>query len=207
MLISLEQFKQKTLGGSYGNPGTGTFVGQCVSYIRQYMEQVLGIKTIVNGHASNYYNSAFMAQYFDKVSGPLKDGDILCWGDDPGSWTGPEGHIAISYGGQLLNQNFGGSLKVTINPFFSQGYQGALRLKGVKGMTKEQIQVIYKFASVGDPASTSHINAWLGKSLDQYLTMMNNDPSIQARQKAARTALDASTVKPVTLAKGVYQVL
>ena len=130
-MITLEQFKNNTLGQSIGNPGTGTYVGECVSYVRQYMEQVLGIKTIVNGHAVSYYNSAFMAQHFDKVPmGQEQNGDILCWGDDPGSWTNQYGHIAIRYApGQILNQNFGGNRKVTINAFFSPGYQGALRLK------------------------------------------------------------------------------
>lgn len=166
-MITLEQFKNQTLGGSYGNPGTGTFKGQCVSYVRQYMELVLGIKTIVNGHASNYYNSAFMAQYFDKVS-DRQDGDILCWGDDPGNWTGKEGHIAISYGGRILNQNFGGSLKVTINDFFPQGYQGALRLKRSEEMATERGVNIVTRLRLGRAPNAVELAGWVGKlTIDQ----------------------------------------
>lgn len=134
MTISLEQFKNQTLGGSYGNPGSGTYFGECVSYVRQYMEQVQGIPTAVWGHAANYwYNPAVLANYDRITNGSRQDGDILVWGDDAGNWTGPPGHIGISYGGKILNQNFGGSRKVTIDPFFSPGYLGALRRKNNGG--------------------------------------------------------------------------
>ena len=135
--FSLEDFKNQTLGRSYGNPppvltpNQGTYIGQCVSYIRQYIQAVLGLPDQRVGNAITYWNSAYMNQYFDKVSGPLKDGDIMIWGNDPGSWTGPEGHIAISYGGKLLQQNGGNApLKVSIGSSFSPGYLGAYRIKG-----------------------------------------------------------------------------
>ncbi|WP_425005746.1 CHAP domain-containing protein [Mycolicibacterium sp. S3B2] len=141
MTISLEQFKNNTLGQSVGKPrldwpGDAYYVGECVSYVRQYIEQVHGIKSENAGHAVGFWSSPFMLRHYDRITnGSRKDGDILVWGDDPGNWTGKEGHIGISYGGRILNQNFGGSRKVTINDFFSQGYLGALRLKGKGGKT------------------------------------------------------------------------
>lgn len=126
--MTLEQFKNETLNKSYGNPKTNTYVGECVSYVRQYMEQVLGIKTAVWGNAVDYWTNPQVLQYFNKVSSP-KDGDIVVYGDDPGNWTGPAGHIAIYYKGQLLNQNYNNSRKVTINPMFSPGRLGYLRKK------------------------------------------------------------------------------
>lgn len=131
MTKTLEQFKVDTLGQSLGNPGTNTWVGQCVSYVRQYMEQVEGVKTGIYGNASDFYNNAnVLANYVHVPAGQEQNGDILCWGNDAGTMTGPEGHIAIRYApGKILNQNYGGTLRVSINNFFSAGYQGALRRK------------------------------------------------------------------------------
>lgn len=135
MAKSLEQFKIDTLGGRFGVPGTSNtnlgdpaYAGQCVSYVRLYMEEVLGIKTAVWGHAVSYWTNPKVLVHFDKVANP-QDGDVVVWGDDPGNWTGPEGHIAIWYKGQLLNQNYGGNLRVTINNMFTPGLLGYLRPK------------------------------------------------------------------------------
>ncbi|MBJ8343928.1 CHAP domain-containing protein [Antrihabitans sp. YC2-6] len=131
MTISLEQFKNNTLGRSYGNPGTGTYVGECVSYVRLYMEEVLGIKTAVWGHARDYYFNPQVLALFERVPvAQSQDGDVAVWTDDEGNWTGPEGHIGIKYKGGILNQNYGGSRVVSINHMFSQGFLGYLRLKG-----------------------------------------------------------------------------
>lgn len=173
--ITLELFKVQTLiGRTYGNPPPvlepfrGTYQGECVSYVRQYLEAVLGITSQRVGHAADFYNSPFMAQYFDKVTdGSRKDGDILCWGDDEGNWTGKEGHIAISYGGRILNQNFGGSRRVSIDNFFPNGYQGALRLKGAKpSMNQPAIEQLvtqsYRAATDIDPTN-EQAAYWVGR--------------------------------------------
>jgi len=131
MSLSLEQFKNKTMGGSYGNPGTGTYKGQCVSYVRMYMEEVQGVKTRIAGNAVDYWYNSWVLSLYDRVpKGQERNGDILVWGNDNGNWTGSAGHIAIRYNpGVMLNQNYGNSLKVSINGFFAPGYLGALRLK------------------------------------------------------------------------------
>lgn len=136
MTVSLEVFKNNTLGGSYGKPrldfvGDGWYVGECVSYVRQYMEQVQGVRSETAGHAVSYFKSQYMLKFYDQVTdGSRQDGDILVWADDRGNMTGPEGHIAIAYQQRILNQNYGGSRKVSINDFFAPGYLGALRRKG-----------------------------------------------------------------------------
>lgn len=147
MTKTLEQFKNDTLGGRFGVPGTSNtnlgdpaYAGQCVSYVRLYMEEVLGIKTAVWGHAVNYWTHASVLAHFDKVQTP-QDGDIVVWGDDPGNWTTEYGHIAIWYKGQILNQNFGGNLKVTINSHFTQGLLGYLRPKNKGGNMAEKVNL------------------------------------------------------------------
>jgi len=135
--LDLDSFAAQTLGVSYGTPppvmvtNSGKFIGQCVSYCRQYMEAVLGVKSEVYGNAVDWWTNPKVLALFDRIpKGQERDGDIAVWGDDPGSFTGKEGHDGIWYKGKILNQNYNGSLKVSINDFFPQGYLGALRLKG-----------------------------------------------------------------------------
>ncbi|QHC73773.1 CHAP domain-containing protein [Rathayibacter sp. VKM Ac-2805] len=150
--MTLEQFLAGyPIGGSYGNPGTGTYRGQCVSYVRLYMEAVLGIKTAVWGNAVDYWSNPAVLAHFDRVpAGQERDGDIPVWGDDPGSWTGPEGHIGIRYNGRLLNQNYGGSLRVSINTMFAPGLLGFLRVKGEEMIKPSEAQVRDAFSRYAD---------------------------------------------------------
>lgn len=133
--MNLENFKTITLGNTYGNPppilvpNMGSFQGQCVSLVRQYIEYIYGIVTGPWGDAVNWWDNPTVQQYFDQITdGSKQEGDILVWGK--GSLTSQYGHIAIWYQGKLLNQNWANSLKVTINDFFSSGYLGVLRIKG-----------------------------------------------------------------------------
>lgn len=165
-LVSLEQFKNTTLGNRYGVPGTNNtqlgdpaYAGQCVSYIRQYMEKVLGIKTQAWGHAVDYWTNPAVLKHFDKVKTP-QNGDIIVWGDDPGSWTGVYGHIGIWYKGDILNQNYGGNLKVTINDMFTPGLLGYLRRKDM--LTKNQITHLYRIY-YGRAPLDKEISAFVGK--------------------------------------------
>jgi hypothetical protein len=202
-MLTLEQFKAKyPIGSSVGNPGTNTYIGECVSYVRRYIEEVHGVKTIINGNAINYYNSAFMAQHYDKVPrGQEQDGDILCWGDDAGSWTSEYGHIGISYGGRILNQNYNNSRRVSINDFFSEGYQGALRLKEViVKPTRDQVLKQWSAFGKGTPSEsqityyTSH--PW--NVLNEDLLVYNRDERVRLEKLVQ--------AKPTPLAKGIYEV-
>ena len=168
--LSLEDFKNQTLGGTYGNPppimvrNSGTYQGQCVSLVRQYIEAVYGIKTAAWGDAVGWWNNANVQKYFTQVTdGSKQDGDILVWGDDPGTWTGPAGHIAIWYQGKLLNQNFGNSLKVSTNNFFQPGYLGVLRLKGANmNITAEQVKWTY-YCIAGVYPTDQEVKNYAGK--------------------------------------------
>jgi hypothetical protein len=194
MTKTLEQFKTDTLGGSFGNPGSGTYKGQCVSYVRLYMEEVLGIPTAVWGHALSYWTNPAVLVHFDKVSTP-QDGDIVVWGDDTGSWTGPEGHIAISYQRRLLNQNFGGNLKVTINDMFTEGLLGYLRPKnkGDDMATPEIIDLAFQ-AGFNKQATAQDIAEFQGKPITlllQHVLKYNVD----LRTKAANFDIFVDALK------------
>lgn len=171
--MTLEEFKNQTLNKTYGNPppllipNSGSYQGQCVSYVRQYIEGVFGIKTRPWGNAIDWWNNSKVQKYFEQITdGPRKDGDLLVWGDDSGTWTGEYGHIAISYQGRLLNQNWLDSRKVTINDFFQPGYLGALRLKGgnMPTITADQVYwLYYDIAGVSLAMDDPQITARAGK--------------------------------------------
>ena len=62
------------------------------------------------------------------------NGDIIVWGDDPGTMTGKEGHIAVYYNGKIFDQNdYQAGRNVTdpraagLSPWFSAGYLGRWR--------------------------------------------------------------------------------
>ena len=161
--ITLDAFYAQTLYGSYGNPppvlvrNKGRFIGQCVSGIRQFIVSVLDLPDQRVGDAYMYWDSPYMEKYFVKVTdGSRKDGDVLIWGDDPGSFTGKEGHIAIWYTGRIYNQNYNGSLKFTLNDFFTPGYLGAYRLKG-ETMNQQAVEKLvsmsYRAATDIDPTN------------------------------------------------------
>lgn len=123
----LDQFKNQTLGGSFGNPKTGTYKGQCVSYIRKYMEEVLGIPTYPAGDAKDYWNNKISTDHFDKVANP-QNGDVVVYGAVANN---PYGHIGIWYNGQLLSQNYDKPLRVSIASLSMVGNRlGYLRKKG-----------------------------------------------------------------------------
>jgi len=176
---SLEQFKTDTLGGTYGNPGTNTFKGQCVSYVRLYMEEVLGIKTAPWGNAVDYWTNPKVLEHFDRIpkGQTPNEGDIPVWEDDAGAWTGAAGHIGIIYGQRLLNQNFNGSLKVTLNNMFEPGLLGYLRKKeeAMPKITREQIIWHYRLIAGVDPNAQEIANyegkdyEWVTEQLKRYI--------------------------------------
>lgn len=127
MTISLEAFKTNTLGGMYGKPRLEAindrwYLGHPLSYVRQYMEQVQGVRTKNYGTVGDLWLAKSLKSLYDRITDqPPQDGDIVLFED---------GHIAIAYKGDILSQNYRASGKVTINEFELDGYLGALRLKG-----------------------------------------------------------------------------
>ncbi|RDH76337.1 hypothetical protein DVS77_21520 [Mycolicibacterium moriokaense] len=142
------------------------------------MEQVLGIKTSSWGNAVDYWTNPAVLAHFDKVA-DRRDGDILIWGDDRGNWTGPQGHIAISYQGRILNQNFGGTLQVSINDFFSPGYKGALRPKG-GDIPMEEIQKLWEALDASNKDKDQlwvHLNE-TNKNVDAVVKEVSQDQTL-----------------------------
>jgi len=173
--LDLELFAAQTLGKSYGNPeptlweGKGTYVGECVSYIRQKLSAVEGVLIGSLGNAVDWANDkakaklATLGYAWKPGDTAFKDGDILVWGDDDGNWTGKAGHISLWYQGKLLNQNFNGSKRVSKNNFFPAGYLGRYTKKGDIMVSDQDIINLYNGVLATNP-SEQEIANYRGKS-------------------------------------------
>lgn len=110
----------------------GTYPGECVSLISQYLARVFNLKPAGWGNAVDYWTKPVpeVLEVFDKIqTNSFLPGDVLVWGDDPGTMTGPFGHLAIFYQGKIMNQNYNNQKFVTLNDFFQAGFLGVLRPK------------------------------------------------------------------------------
>lgn len=113
--ISLEQFENKYKDGkSYDY--AGTYKGECVSLVKNYIEQVLGIKPQSIGNAKEYWlkrKIKYISSSFTPVaSGQARRGDIFV------RTNGTYGHVGIVLSSskleyQALEQNAGGSRVVS----------------------------------------------------------------------------------------------
>lgn len=128
----LPDFYSQTLNRTYGTPppilqpNQGTYRGQCVSYARQYMEAVDGVKSASIGNAKDYWDNPYMLQFYDQFKSP-QEGDLVVFDS---SYGGGYGHIGVVYQGRLLSQNFTKPLVVTLDPLPARGILGYLRRKG-----------------------------------------------------------------------------
>jgi len=108
MAKSLKAFREWAVkAGSVGNPSGGSYKGQCVSLVQQYLEQVFGIPYKARGNAKD-----FVPPTFKRLSASTKrlPGDIIRYG---GNYGWGYGHIAlIDDEGKFLDQNGSASLRV-----------------------------------------------------------------------------------------------
>lgn len=211
-MVTYATFTKNAIGKNFCNPD-GTWCGECVSFVRQYIEQVFGIKTAAIGDAKDYYNSAFMNKYFDKIpAGQEQNGDILCW--KAGPVAGEFGHIGIRYSpGKVLSQNYNYKKYAAIDPFFQADYQGAMRIK--KSIPKGGDDVIdrndvtemravmrdikgwsAKNVDAGK-YDKSEADAWVGKTYQEYITEGVKEGAAwrQKRDKALSAADTTDTLK------------
>lgn len=193
--MKLEQFKNRTMGGSYGNPKTGTFKGQCVSYARMYMEEVLGIPTYPNGDAKDYWNNRISTENFDKVPNP-QNGDVVVYGAVPSNIYG---HIGIWYNGQLLSQNYDKPLHVSIARLNLTGNRlGYLRKKGSNEMpiTKEQ-EMSCAYMATGSYPGSNYNYPFVGTTnVDGMLTFWQGQMNKISKQDEINAATGATGSAP-----------
>lgn len=121
---------------SVANPN-GTYKGQCVSLIQQYLNKVFGIEYKPRGNAKDWINNP-LPEHLEKLNSNAKiqEGDILVYGSEYGSGYG---HIAlIDINMKFFDQNGikKGLVAYQDNPF--KNYKCILRPKNQEalGITK-----------------------------------------------------------------------
>lgn len=99
MAWSVEHFTNDMLAsGQVGNPQVGTYVGQCVSLVQQYLYLCYGVNYAPRGNAKD-----FIPPKFHRVNREPKAGDIVRYGANYG---GGYGHIGMmTHNGEFLDQN------------------------------------------------------------------------------------------------------
>lgn len=112
--------------GSVSNPQKGTFKGQCVSLIQQYLYQVFGKSFRAYGNAKDWINN-YPKDYFKKISNSskLQPGDVMVYN---GTFGNGFGHVAmIDHNGKYFEQNGLKKLAVGHRDYIKKGYTCILR--------------------------------------------------------------------------------
>lgn len=109
--MNLKEFENWSLNqGSVGNPtAEGSYKGECVSLVQQYLDKVHGIPFKARGNAKDWAN--IVIEGFNKYApdNTLKPGDIVVY-----NW-GKYGHMAIiTADGRSLEQNKNGNRVITV---------------------------------------------------------------------------------------------
>jgi cell wall-associated NlpC family hydrolase len=98
-MSSIQAFREWAVAArQVSNPQTGSYPGQCVSLVQQYLYQVFGVPYAPRGNAKD-----FVPVDFERVNGSARPGDIVRYGANYG---GGYGHIGIiDDDGRFLDQN------------------------------------------------------------------------------------------------------
>ena len=132
---TVDQFVANTIGHELSN-AQGTFPGECVSLVSQYLLQVHGITTGAWGNAIDYQAGGSGGNHLSdngfswSTDQSFANGDILVWGQNAGAGTGPYGHVGIWYGGKVYDQNDGRHSPAIVagySTFWTGGYLGHWR--------------------------------------------------------------------------------
>ncbi|MDN5797653.1 MAG: CHAP domain-containing protein [Intrasporangium sp.] len=134
--ISINSFVSQTKGKVWAN-ALGTYPGQCVSLVSQYLLRVRGISTRAwRGNAVDYRSGGIAGKrlkalgYTWHTNKSFKTGDILVWGPSTSSVIDGNGHIAIWHAAKLYDQNnrrHNPIASANYSPFMSGGYLGYWR--------------------------------------------------------------------------------
>lgn len=163
MAKSLQQFREWSVkqGGNIGNPSTGSYKGQCVSLIQQYINQVFGVPYAARGHAKD-----FVPPTFKKIAlnSALKPGDVMTY---DARFGGGYGHIEmIDDTGLALGQNRNFNGKVTRGAVL-KGYSALYRpTKPFTIKTSGGTDVIAKGDKKQMRAVMRDIKGWNAKNVD-----------------------------------------
>ncbi len=123
---SMGAFYSATVGKVWANVN-GTYPGECVSLVSQYLNRVHGIRTGAWGNAVNYRkgdtggNQLASRGFTWRTDRNFRDGDIIVWSG------GGYGHIGIWYQGKVYDQNYAGRRSAGTHAFYSSGYLGYWR--------------------------------------------------------------------------------
>lgn len=185
---TLQQFHDAKPDRPYGNY-KGDFVGECVSLIQQMLIKVYGMSPSAWGNAVDYRlggtGGDHLTDKFTWHTGTdFKNGDILVWGDDPGNWTGVNGHIAYWWNGKIVNQNYDGNKNVTENAFFLPGFIGYWRPKEVpmsqQSATEREVDNVY-LGTLHRHVDPTGKKGNVGKPIDTIITNVRNSPEWKAQ--------------------------
>lgn len=206
--MTLAEFQSWALSqGQVGNPGSGSFPGQCVSLVQQYLDKVYGIPYVPRGNAKDWPTNPDVLSYFDIVT-TLQVGDIIVYGADYG---GGYGHIGTAIGNnQILDQNGRKSLHVATGPIYPNKI-AYLRRKGdnmAKTTTETMRMLYYAFwGQTGQHGTPNALNGdldadinqnWVGKDLEQTMKDFFYAPQGDAYRKLAAEDATDSKYTPVT---------
>lgn len=221
-IITLDQFIQNHPSGTTVASPENAFAGQCVSLVRQILLQVYGFNGGKLGDAVDFASVVSQAKLatvgLKWLPGDtnFQDGDILVWGDDPGTWTSKYGHIAAWYQGKLYNQNWNNSLKISFNNFFAPGYLGRYT-KEEPVPTKQNVIDQFRAFQGSDPTQ-EQIDYYVTKPwsrLNEDLLVWNRDRRVEQAStidglnkmiavKDKQIADLSKTTKPSELKPGTY---
>lgn len=160
--MTLSEFSAWALSQGTVCKTDGTFCGECVSLINQYLSKVHGINAGAWGHAKSWGSSSNpIRQWFTPVN-TSQPGDI---GVDV---NGTYGHIWVYQANTILEQNGRVARKVTISP--DRNASVILRPKsgmpqapqgGQDVINADQVKDLYR-VFLGREASQGEANSWVG---------------------------------------------
>ena len=179
--MNLSQFKDwATSQGSVANPD-GSYPGQCVSLVQQYLSKVFNIPHTPRGDAEDWATNKNVLTYFDVVS-DLQAGDILVY-----NLNDEDGHIEIYLGNnQSLEQNRGLDKKVHVRSLFTKYPYVILRRKGDNMSTTGEVEFNNLFfTQFGDKVQPTEGDRkrWIGKETNTVIREMFADPRREDYQK------------------------
>lgn len=192
---TLEQFEASTQGKSMLT-GPNGIPGQCVGYMRLYIDQVLDLpqpsgKRGAKDQYLQYDSDQVLKKNFKKVdqNGILLPGDIVFWDANPNN---PYGHVAICTAPSNVGQPFSvveqNVIKNTVGeraniPRTKKNFLGALRPKdAIPGQKISQRSLGLLRGAAG--GLMSKINKMLGENMiDEFIDYSENFISLKERQE------------------------